>query len=93
MPDPLISRRAWLAACAAPALAVAPLRGFAQASWPSKPLRLVVPFAPGGSSEIVARAVAGEMAKTIGQNVFVDIREPEFLHECEEGRGFGSGDG
>jgi tripartite-type tricarboxylate transporter receptor subunit TctC len=32
----------------------------------------VVPFAPGGSSEIVARAVAGEMAKTMGQNVFVD---------------------
>ena len=41
-------------------------------SWPHKPLRLVVPFAPGGSSEIVARAVAGEMAKTMGQNVFVD---------------------
>ena len=41
-------------------------------SWPHKPLRLVVPFAPGGSSEIVARAVAGEMARTIGQNVFVD---------------------
>jgi len=44
----------------------------AQPAWPSKPLRLVVPFAPGGSSEIVARAVAGEMARTIGQNVFVD---------------------
>ncbi len=44
----------------------------AQAAWPTKPLRLVVPFAPGGSSEIVARAVAGEMAKTMGQNVFVD---------------------
>ena len=41
-------------------------------SWPHKPLRLVVPFAPGGSSDIVARAVAGEMARTIGQNVFVD---------------------
>lgn len=41
-------------------------------NWPHKPLRLVVPFAPGGSSEIVARAVAGEMARTIGQNVFVD---------------------
>ena len=47
-------------------------RSWAQAPWPSKPIRLVVPFAPGGSSEIVARAVAGEMAKTIGQNVFVD---------------------
>lgn len=44
----------------------------AQAAWPGKPLRLVVPFAPGGSSEIVARAVAGEMSKTLGQSVFVD---------------------
>lgn len=41
-------------------------------TWPTRPLRLVVPFAPGGSSEIVARAVAGEMAKSIGQNVFVE---------------------
>ncbi|GHC83177.1 exported protein [Pseudorhodoferax aquiterrae] len=49
-----------------------PCAGWAQPTWPSKPLRLVVPFAPGGSSEIVARSVAGEMAKTIGQNVFVD---------------------
>lgn len=45
---------------------------WAQTPWPAKPIRLVVPFAPGGSSEIVARAVAGEMAKTIGQNVFVE---------------------
>lgn len=41
-------------------------------SWPSKPLRLIVPFAPGGSSEIVARALASELGKTIGQNVFVE---------------------
>ena len=46
----------------------------AQTTWPAKPLRLIVPFAPGGSSEIVARAVAGEMAKTIGQNVIVENR-------------------
>ncbi len=44
----------------------------AQTAWPTKPLRLVVPFAPGGSSEIVARAVAGEMSKTLGQNMFVE---------------------
>ncbi len=72
MQDNTLTRRALLMAGSAGALgAFAPaLR--AQAAWPSKPLRLVVPFAPGGSSEIVARAVAGEMAKTIGQNVFVD---------------------
>lgn len=54
-------------------LALLPRGARAQAaSWPSKPLRLVVPFAPGGSSEIVSRALGAEMAKTLGQNVFVD---------------------
>ncbi|MEN9538121.1 MAG: hypothetical protein RLZZ126_356 [Pseudomonadota bacterium] len=67
-----VSRRQWLAQAGVAALSTLPLAARAQAAWPSKPLRLVVPFAPGGSSEIVARAVAGEMAKTIGQNVFVD---------------------
>jgi len=41
-------------------------------AWPTKPIRLVVPFAPGGSSEIVARATAQEMTKLLGQSVFVD---------------------
>ena len=67
-----LSRRRWLAHTSAAALAASPFLAQAQTAWPAKPLRLVVPFAPGGSSEIVARAVAGEMAKTIGQNVFVD---------------------
>ena len=66
------SRRQWLAQTATAALLASPHFAQAQQAWPSKPLRLVVPFAPGGSSEIVARAVAGELAKTIGQNVFVD---------------------
>ena len=67
----LLSRRQWLTQNIAAAWAASPLFARAQA-WPSKPLRLVVPFAPGGSSEVVARAVAGEMAKSIGQNVYVD---------------------
>jgi tripartite-type tricarboxylate transporter receptor subunit TctC len=44
----------------------------AQGAWPSKAIRFVVPFAPGGSSEIVARASAAEMAKLLGQSVYVD---------------------
>ncbi|MGH6625264.1 MAG: Bug family tripartite tricarboxylate transporter substrate binding protein [Burkholderiaceae bacterium] len=67
------TRRQWLQQGAALALGSTVLNSsWAQGAWPTKPLRLVVPFAPGGSSEIVARSVAGEMAKTIGQNVFVD---------------------
>ena len=45
---------------------------FAQSTWPSRNVRLVVPFAPGGSSEIVARAAAAELSKTLGQAVYVD---------------------
>ena len=43
-----------------------------QPAWPSKPIRFVVPFAPGGSSEIIARATAAEMGKLLGQSVYVD---------------------
>jgi len=41
-------------------------------AWPSKSIRFVVPFAPGGSSEIVARSTAAEMSKLLGQSVYVD---------------------
>ena len=51
----------------------ASLPGWAQApAWPQKSIRLVVPFAPGGSSEVVARSVAAELTKQLGQSVFVE---------------------
>ena len=40
--------------------------------WPTKPVRFVVLFAPGGTSEIVARAVAQELSNSIGRTVFVE---------------------
>ena len=40
--------------------------------YPVKPMRLVVPFAPGGSSSIVARSIAAEMEKGLGQPIVVD---------------------
>jgi hypothetical protein len=67
-----LTRRQLLASTAASAVAMVPTLASGEAAWPSKPLRLIVPFAPGGSSEIVARALAGEVSKTIGQSVFVD---------------------
>jgi tripartite-type tricarboxylate transporter receptor subunit TctC len=67
-----LTRRRLIAGSAAAAMAgFAPLRAASQA-WPSKPIRFLVPFAPGGSSEIIARATAAELSKTIGQNVFVE---------------------
>ena len=66
-----LTRRKLLLGAGTSALGLAPFVTHAD-TWPTKPLRLIVPFAPGGSSEIVARALAGEMSKTIGQSVFVE---------------------
>jgi tripartite-type tricarboxylate transporter receptor subunit TctC len=66
-----LTRRQLLLGAGTSALGLAPFVTHSD-TWPTKPMRLIVPFAPGGSSEIVARALAGEMSKTIGQSVFVE---------------------
>ena len=64
-----------------PRLAVAALLGAlaqgpaaAQEAFPNRPIRFVVPFAPGGPSDIVARIMAPRMTATLGQPVIVDNR-------------------
>lgn len=66
-------RRRLLATVAAVCVAGAlPLAANAQGAWPTKPVRIVVPFAAGGTTDILARAVAQELTKSLGQSFVVD---------------------
>ena len=57
----------------AAAMAAAPRLAFAQAgAWPNRTVRIVVPFAPGGTTDILARALAPELGRVFGQTFIVD---------------------
>lgn len=65
-------RRAFLlqTIAAVAGLAAAPV--FAQATWPGKPIRIVVPYPAGGGTDFVARLLAERLSKSLGQPVVVD---------------------
>ena len=55
------------------ALAFAIVPAWAQ-TWPAKPVRFIVPFPPGGSTDVAARTVAEKLSRALGQQVVVDNR-------------------
>ena len=67
------TRRQLLAALVASASSTAVVGAKAD-TWPSRPVRVIVPYPPGGSSDITARFVAESVSRTLGQRFFIDNR-------------------
>jgi tripartite-type tricarboxylate transporter receptor subunit TctC len=68
------TRRAFLIASTGGLGLLAPLRAIAQAPYPNRPIRILVPFAPGGGADIVSRLLAPQLQQGLGQSFFVENR-------------------
>jgi tripartite-type tricarboxylate transporter receptor subunit TctC len=66
---PLITRRAFSAAALAGSLPA-----FAQSAYPDRPVKLVVPYPPGGATDVIGRIVGQRLSTALGQNVLIDNR-------------------
>src|SRR6516164_11248838 len=51
---------------------ISPLSATAAESWPNRPIHFIVPFPPGGSTDVAARVVGDYLSRTIGQQVVVE---------------------
>jgi tripartite-type tricarboxylate transporter receptor subunit TctC len=63
-----------LLAAAMGAMAMLHVPGSVAQAWPAKPIRLMVPFPPGGSTDIVARIVAQKLSERLGQSIVIENR-------------------
>ncbi len=69
---PAIARRSLIGTAASLCLLAAGGASFAQAAWPNKTVRIVVGFAPGGTTDVMARSIAQGLTEALGQPVIVD---------------------
>lgn len=69
-----LHRRDYLKWMGAAGLAATGVSAQAQSAWPNKPIRWIVPFAPGGTSSVVARTLATELTKQMGVPFIIDNR-------------------
>ena len=67
-------RRATLAVCAMVLCAMPAFNASAQIAYPTKPIRIVVPFPPGGSTDFLARGIGQKLTEAWGQQVVIDNR-------------------
>jgi tripartite-type tricarboxylate transporter receptor subunit TctC len=61
-----------LVAAAAATMCLAPLAGIAQSAYPDRPVKLIVPFAPGGFTDVSARILAHKLSESMGQQFIVE---------------------
>ena len=64
---PFTGRRALVAATVAAALL--PALACAQAAWPNRPIKLIIPFAAGGGTDVIARTMAQKLSVRLGQPI------------------------